>query len=111
MMAIFALLLAGQVVSTSQAPLAYRIFDVKEPGEAVAVIRASCERCDWGVEGREAAALRVSVDGRYSQHLLLARGHGSWEYQLTLGPVASGTHRLFVHLDAALSARDLGKVT
>ena len=30
------------------------------PGEAVAVIHASCERCDWGVEGREAAAVRIS---------------------------------------------------
>ena len=42
---------------------------------------------------------------------MLARSSGSWEYHVTLGPVAPGTHRLFVHLDAALSARDAGKVT
>ena len=92
------------------APLAYRVFEAKQAGEAIAVVRASCERCDWGVEGREAAALRLSFDGRYSQHVMLARGSGSWEYHVTLGPVTPGTHRLFVHLDTALSARDVGKV-
>jgi hypothetical protein len=110
MIAVIAFLLALQVVSTSEAPLAYRVFEVKEAGEAIAVVRASCERCDWGVEGREAAALRVSFDGRYSQHVMLARSSGSWEYQVTLGPVTPGTHRLFVHLDASLSARDIGTV-
>ena len=93
------------------APLAYRVFEAKQAGEAIAVVRATCERCDWGVEGREAAVLRISFDGRYSQHVMLARGSGTWEYQLTLGAVSPGTHRLFVHLDAALSARDAGKVT
>jgi hypothetical protein len=105
-----AFLLALQVGATSEAPLAYRVFDVKAAGEAIAVVRASCERCDWGVDGREAAALRVSFDGRYSQHLLLARGSGPWEYHLTLGPVTPGPHRLFVHLDPSLTARDIGKV-
>jgi hypothetical protein len=92
-------------------PLAYRVFEAKAAGEAIAVVRASCERCDWGVEGREAAALRLSFDGKYSQHVLLNRGGGTWEYHVTLGPVTPGTHRLFVHFDPALSAKDLGKVT
>jgi hypothetical protein len=107
--ALFVLL--AQTATPDSAPLAYRVFEVKEAGEAIAVVRASCERCDGGVAGREGAALRVSFDGRYSQHLMLARGSGSWEYRVTLGPVAAGTHRLFVHLDSTLSARDAGKVT
>ena len=106
--AMAASMLAGQA---EPAPLAYRVFDAKAAGEAIAIVRASCERCDWAVEGREAAALRLSFDGKYSQHVLLNRGGGTWEYQVTLGPVTAGTHRLFVHLDAALSAKDLGKVT
>src|SRR5690242_7129798 len=109
MLPMIMLLLAVQA-ATPDAPLGYRVLEVKEPGEAIAVIRASCERCDWGVEGREAAALRVSFDGRYSQHVMLTRGAGSWEYQITLGPVTAGTHRLFVHLDPSLSARDTGTV-
>ena len=100
----------AQAPASDTAPLAYRVFEVKDAGEAIAVVRATCERCDWGVEGREAAALRISFDGRYSQHLMLARSGGSWEYQLTLGAVTPGTHRVFVHLDPTLSARDLGKV-
>ena len=110
MIAILAMVLALQAAPT-EAPLAYRVFEVKEAGEAIATVRASCERCDWGVEGREAAALRVSFDGAYSQHVLLARSSGSWEYQLTLGAVTPGVHRLFIHLDQSLSARDTGKVT
>lgn len=102
--------LAQAAASTDGAPLAYRVFEAKQPGEAIAVVRASCERCDWGIEGREAAALRISFDGRYSQHVMLARGSGSWEYSITLGPVTPGTHRVFVHLDTALSARDVGNV-
>jgi hypothetical protein len=103
--------LAAQAAAPGGAPLAYRVFEAAQAGEAIAVIRAACERCDWGVAGREAAALRISFDGRYSQHVMLARGTGTWEYRLTLGAVAPGTHRLFVHLDDALSARDAGKVT
>src|SRR5690349_8675582 len=91
-------------------PLAYRVFEVKQAGEAIAIVRASCEKCDWAVEGSEAAALQVSFDGRYSQHVMLARGSGTWEYQISLGAVAPGTHRVFVHLDAKLSAPNIGKV-
>lgn len=114
MIAALALALAlsmAQPPAGEPAPLAYRVFEVTQAGEAVAVLQAACERCDWAVEGREAAALRLSLDGRYSQHVVLTRGSGSWEYRVTLGPVTPGTHRLFVHLDAALSARDTGKVT
>ncbi|HEX9367172.1 MAG TPA: hypothetical protein VF921_11120, partial [Vicinamibacterales bacterium] len=39
-------------------------FKVPAAGEAVAVIHASCQRCDWGVEAREAAAVRILVDGQ-----------------------------------------------
>lgn len=112
-MFVLALAIAASLsaVQTEPGPLAYRVFEAKSAGEAIAVVRASCERCDWGVEGREAAALRLSFDGKYSQHVLLNRGSGTWEYQVTLGAVTAGTHRLFVHLDPTLSAKDLGKVT
>ena len=49
-------------------------FGSSSGGEATAVIHASCTRCAWGERGREAAAVRISIDGAYSQHLLLARG-------------------------------------
>ena len=111
MIVLSAVLAVVQAASLDAAPLGYRVFEATKPGEAIAIVRASCERCDWGVEGREAAALRVSFDGRYSQHVMLARGRGTFEYHLSLGRVTPGTHRIFIHLDAALTARDVGRVT
>jgi len=79
-------------------------FDVAAPSEIVAVVHARCSSCWWGVAGREATALRLAVDGRYSQHLLLARGDTEADYPVTLGAVEPGQHRLVVDLDSTLSA-------
>jgi hypothetical protein len=83
-------------------------FDVPASGEAIAVVRAGCARCAWGEPGREAAALRITIDGRYSQHLVLARGEGPHEYRISLGALAQGTHRLSFTRDPALSAANAG---
>jgi len=83
-------------------------FDAAAPGEAIATVRAGCARCAWGEPGREAAALRVALDGRYSQHLVLARGDAPSEYRITLGAVAKGPHRLSFERDSALSAANAG---
>ncbi len=85
-----------------------QVFKVAAAGEAVAVIHASCDRCDWGVEGREAAAVRIFVDGKYSQHLLLARGADVADYHVTLGPIAAGDHKLRIEADPALSSPQAG---
>ena len=95
----------------AQQPLHAGQFANSVPGEGVAVITASCERCDWGVEGREAAALRIVLDGRYSQHLLLVRGDRPSEYRVTLGRVGAAPHTLEISLDRTLSAKDIGAVT
>jgi hypothetical protein len=83
-------------------------FEAAAPGEAIAVVRAGCARCAWGEDGREAAALRILLDGKYSQHLVLARGEAPNDYRITLGAVAKGAHRLAIERDPALSARDVG---
>ena len=57
--------------------------------EAVALVHASCAKCDWGASGREAVVLRVLVDDVYSQHLVVARAERDGEYRLLLGRVAS----------------------
>ena len=84
--------------------------DLKVPaaGEAVAVIHASCERCDWGIEGREAAALKILVDGKYSQHVMLTRGAVDADYHVSLGPVSPGDHRIRIEADTALSSAQAG---
>src|SRR6185503_5963584 len=85
-----------------------RVFEAASPGEAIAVVVAGCTGCSWGKEGREAAALRVSLDGTYSQHLLLARGERPEEYRITLGAVARGAHTVAIERDPALSAKNAG---
>src|SRR5262245_15689188 len=86
-------------------------FELATPGEVVATVHAGCGACAWGEAGREAAALRLSVDGTYSQHLLLARGEPPAEYRVTLGTLAAGRHRLSIERDRALSAKGAGPAT
>jgi hypothetical protein len=86
-------------------------FEAPGAGEAVAVVHASAAGSDWGAAGREAAAVRILIDGKYSQHLLLARGADDSEYPITLGAVTKGSHRFSVEADAALSAPGAGRPT
>jgi hypothetical protein len=90
--------------------VAEHAFEVGADGEAVATISAGCKRCDWGAQGREAVALKLSVDSIYSQHLLLTRGERPADYAVMLGPLSAGKHRLTIERDAVRSARDAGEV-
>src|SRR5215471_4146225 len=110
-----ALAAALMTLAASAAPVAaqdhvVREFSAAADAEAVATVRAGCERCDWGEPGRESVALTVSVDGTYSQHLQLVRG-ATADYQIALGPVTKGTHRLTIDRDPALSAGGAGPAT
>lgn len=97
--------LAGlEVFSRAQAGPPPRVFkevsfDLKQDAEVIASITASCEGCDWGRIGREAAVLRLEVDGKYSQHLFLTRGASASEYKVMLGPLAAGKHTLTLGRD------------
>jgi len=95
--------------ASSPAPLHDQAFRLERPAEAVAVIQASCERCDWGARGREAAVLALSVDGARQQHLVLARGKAG-QYRVLLGALREGEHRLALSLDERWSARGTGAV-
>jgi len=107
-MLMFVLALA---MAQAPAPLFADRFGAPVEGEAVATLTASCERCDWEVEGREAATVRVTIDGRYSQHVVLTRGEKPSQYRISLGHVTAGSHKMEVTLDARLSAKNIGRVT
>jgi len=70
-----------------------------EPAEVVAAITAACETCAWGEKGREAAVLRIRVDGRYSQDLPLVQGRGPAVYRVLLGRLEAGAHTVEATLD------------
>jgi hypothetical protein len=109
-LALAAFLLGTEPPLAAQPP-ADRAFTLKEDGEVVATIAAGCARCDWGEAGREAAVLELSVDGTYSQHLILSRGEAPVPYRVMLGRLTAGEHRLRIVRDEARSARGAGAVT
>jgi hypothetical protein len=88
-----------------------RAFSFDRLSEVTALIHAGCTGCDWGETGREAVVLRLSVDGKYSQHLFLSRGEAPTDYRVHLGTLAPGRHVLRVERDAELSAKAAGPAT
>src|SRR5262245_24156319 len=93
--------LAGQAF---QPPLASQSFTVDGVSEIVATLHASCEGCDWGVAGREGAAVTIAVDGRYRQHVMLTRGEAESEYRVLLGRFTRGAHTITVAADSSATA-------
>ena len=101
---------AVAVVIAAAAPLAEQSFTLDQPAEVVATLHAGCERCDWGVAGREAAAVTIAVDGRYRTHAMLTRGDKDSEYRVLLGRYPRGTHAIVVEADPSSTARGVGAV-
>jgi hypothetical protein len=104
--ALFAILTAQTPAPVEDLPFSVGV----DGGEAIANLTIGCGRCDWGVQGREAAVLILSVDGRYSQHLVLTRGEEPAKYRVMLGPLTGGPHRLRIDRDRQRSAAGAGDV-
>src|SRR5436190_3312804 len=102
---------AGAVVVVSAiAPLSETSFTLERAAEVVATLHAGCERCDWGVAGREGAAVAIAVDGRYRSHVMLTRGESDADYRVLLGRYGRGRHTIVATSDASSTARDVGTV-
>jgi hypothetical protein len=86
-------------------------FTIATGGEAVATITAGCGACDWGIAGREVVVVRISLDGTYSQHLLIIRGATPAPYRIMLGALEIGEHRLTIERDGERSSRNAGALT
>jgi hypothetical protein len=97
-------------LADAQAP-ADRAFTLKQDAEVVASITAGCARCDWAATGQEAAIVELTLDGAYSQHLILTRGEVPATYRVMLGRVGAGTHHLRIARDTVRSAKDAGVLT
>ena len=108
--ALAAIVCAAPLLPAAEGPPLRREFTVARDGEVTVTIAAACGRCDWGAPGREAAALRVEVDGEYSQHVLVTRGAEEARYSILLGPLAAGRHTLTIARDAERSAKEAGEV-
>jgi hypothetical protein len=108
--AALAFLAATRFGGAADLPLAVQRFALDEEAEVVATLRASCAACAWGRPGREAAVLRLLVDGRYSQHVVLVRGADSAEYAVALGRLRAGAHELRIELDRERTPRAVREV-
>jgi hypothetical protein len=93
-------LLAPAVAEAHQDRVSFRA-----PGaaEAKLAVTASAPRTDWGRAGSESAVLSVWLDGRWSQDIVLFAGAERFTYEVALGPVARGRHRVEVGFDPAKS--------
>ena len=95
---------ATQPNSQPLKPLAVKTFNLPQGMEVGLEIEAQSPGASWARKGAEAAALLISVDGVYSQDLLLWAGDESFPYRVMLGRLAKGEHIVSVAINAARSA-------
>ena len=95
---------ATQNISQLPRPLATEAFNLMEEMEVGLEIEARSPGASWALEGAEAAALLISVDGVYNQDLLLWAGDELFRYRVALGHLSRGKHTVSVALNAARSA-------
>jgi len=86
------------------APLTSQDFTLTEDSEVGLEIQASSPGASWAMKDAEASALRIEVDGQYSQDLILAAGASPFIYGVMLGRLARGHHHVSVSLNQARSA-------
>ncbi|HEX7317222.1 MAG TPA: hypothetical protein VF297_25200 [Pyrinomonadaceae bacterium] len=85
-------------------PLASDTFELPRDLEIGLEIEARSPGASWARKGSEAAALVVTVDGAYNQHVLLWAGEEFNRYYVLLGRLPKGSHKIAVALDEARSA-------
>lgn len=86
------------------APLASVNVELKDDLEVALEIEARAPGASWERKGSEAAALVVTVDGAYSQDVLLWAGEEFYVYHVMLGRLPKGRHKVSVALNPARSA-------
>ncbi len=90
-------------------PLATARVTLSAPAEIVLVLEVQCSRCSWARRGEEGAVLRVELNGRYSQHLVVPHGP-TFTSRIGLGAPGPGTHEVSVSLDEKTPAPLVGAV-
>ncbi|HLK20058.1 MAG TPA: response regulator [Bryobacteraceae bacterium] len=69
-------------------------FNVSKTSEIVAELDMRAAGTDWSEEGREAKLATLVLDGEPQQQLMLYAGAEQFTYNVFLGKVAAGEHRL-----------------
>jgi hypothetical protein len=85
-------------------------FNLDAEGEGVLDLTAHVPGADWELVGREAATVRLSVDGVYNQDVVLNLGEQTHTYRLALGAVKPGIHTLRIERLKDFSAPGLTEI-
>lgn len=87
-----------------------RKFTLSQGGEGLIDLVATVPGADWENAGREAATIRLSLDGKHNQDVVLYHGDRPLPYRLALGRLAPGEHTLRIERLAAFSAPGLTQI-
>ena len=90
---IVALALLSTVPAFAAKPKSWS-FTLPSAGEAGLTIHAAAPGTNWAKPDEEAVILTLAVDGKYNQDVTLFMGETPHDYQVLLGPLAAGKHRL-----------------
>lgn len=96
-------LLAPAAAEARHDRVATATFHARSAAEATLAFTASAPGTGWGSAGRESAVASVSVDGRLAQDVVLFAGAEPFRYEVALGPVSRGRHRVTVAFNRAKS--------
>ncbi len=69
-------------------------FQVSKQSEVVADLDLRAPGMDWGTEGHEAALVKILIDGKPQQDVMVYAGADRHTYPVFLGSLAPGEHRL-----------------
>jgi len=85
-------------------PILDREITVPDEGEVVLSLTASAPGTAWARLGAEAATISVHIDSRYKADVVLFRGETTFTYDVLVGALKRGTHRLSLRLEPSKSA-------
>lgn len=113
--ALYALLMAASLLlaapsGSSAQTLIEKKFSADAESEALLDLTASAPGTSWRERGAEAAVATIYVDGQYHQDLILFSGARDFTYQLALGRVGTGQHRLRVEFNRKQSSAKATKI-
>ena len=109
MMACLALLLAVIAGHANGQTLREQSFRATGESEAILELTASSPGASWIEAGRESAGVRIFLDGRHHQDLMLYGGAQPFAYRLLLGRVAAGDHVVRIDFEKRLTAPGLDR--
>jgi len=84
--------------------LSEKTFRLTAEAEVLLDLTASAPQTSWEVTGSEAAVATILVDGQYNQDIILFAGEKPFTYQVMLGHLPAGEHRLQVDFNRQQSA-------